>query len=39
MEATITEKIMTFFDNIDDMLNNYVDKVELIIGMDKTNVV
>ena len=29
MEATITEKIMTFFDNIDDMLNNYVDKVEL----------
>ena len=29
MEATLTEKIISFFDNIDDMLNNYVDKVEL----------
>jgi hypothetical protein len=29
MEISIVYKIMTFFDNIDDMLNNYVDRVEL----------
>lgn len=29
MEQTIVYKIMTFFDNIDDMLNNFVDRVEL----------
>ena len=29
METNITYKIITFFENIDDMLNNYVDRVEL----------
>lgn len=29
MEVSIVYKIMTFFDNIDDMLNNFIDKMEL----------
>jgi hypothetical protein len=29
MEISIVYRIMTFFDNIDDMLNNFVDRVEL----------
>ena len=29
MEQTIVFKIMSFFDNVDDMLNNFVDRMEL----------
>ena len=29
MEISMVYRIMTFFDNIDDMLNNFIDKIEL----------
>ena len=29
METSITYKILTFFDNIDDMINNFIDRMEL----------
>ena len=37
MDTTVAYKIMTFFDNIDDMLNNFIDRMELTPVQITTN--
>ena len=37
MEVTVAYKIMSFFDNIDDMLNNFIDRMELTPVQVATN--
>jgi hypothetical protein len=37
MEVTVAYRIMSFFDNIDDMLNNFIDRMELTPVQVATN--